>query len=84
MLCWSSFQHYRFLGIEAVLEGQTISVGNRRLLEKMNLQPDEEAENEYGSSQGKTPMYLCINGRLSGTICVADTIKEPAEKQLTS
>ena len=37
-------------GIEAVLEGQTISVGNRRLLEKMNLQPDGETENEYGSS----------------------------------
>ena len=67
-------------GIEAVLEGQTISVGNRRLLEKMNLQPDEEAENEYGSSQGKTPMYLCINGRLSGMICVADTIKETSRE----
>ncbi|MFR1832625.1 MAG: heavy metal translocating P-type ATPase [Lachnospiraceae bacterium] len=63
-------------GIEAVLNGQRISVGNRRLLEKMNLKPDGQAEKEYGASQGKTPMYLCIDGRLAGMICVADTIKD--------
>ena len=44
-------------GIEAVLEGQTISVGNRRLLEKMNLQPDEETENDADPVRER---LLCI------------------------
>lgn len=28
------------------------------------------------ANQGKTPMYLMVDGMLKGIICVADTIKE--------
>ena len=30
---------------------------------------------EYANT-GKTPMYVVIDGRLAGIVCVADTIKE--------
>lgn len=69
-------------GIEAELDGKKISVGNRRLLETLNLKPDEQAERQYGASQGKTPMYLCEDGRLIGMICVADTIKETSREAI--
>ncbi len=36
----------------------------------------EQAHHEYWKNNGKTPMYLMVDGTLKGIICVADTIKE--------
>ena len=35
----------------------------------------EKTASEYANT-GKTPMYVVIDGRLAGIVCVADTIKE--------
>lgn len=65
-------------GIEATLGGDSVNIGNRKLLaEKAILIGDEmEAQALVYGSQGKTPMYVVVNGRLIGVICVADTIKK--------
>lgn len=70
------FESLTGAGIVAELEGMDLGIGNRRLLAKMGLEPDLAAEERFGASQGKTPMYLTVNGKLVGMICVADTIKE--------
>lgn len=76
------FESLTGAGIVAVLNGKSVGIGNKRLLAKMDLEPDEEAEARYGASQGKTPMYLIIDGRLTGMICVADTIKDTSREAI--
>jgi Cu+-exporting ATPase len=64
-------------GVEAVVEGKRVSVGNRKLMERENI---SLAEFEEGSArladEGKTPMFVAVEGRPAGLIAVADTIKE--------
>ena len=65
-------------GILAVMSGTRIGVGNSRMLANLHIEPDDTVEVRVGeyAAQGKTPMYLVIDGSLAGIICVADTIKQ--------
>ncbi|MDN5347663.1 MAG: P-type Cu+ transporter [Clostridia bacterium] len=66
-------------GIEARVDGRPVLLGNRRLLEERGLAIDgllplaEKLEEE-----GKTAMFLAVDGRAAGVIGVADTLKEYA------
>ena len=62
-------------GIEARIEGHEILIGNKRLVSGGRLAGLE--------SEGKTPMYMAIDGRLEGIIAVADVIK-PTSKEAIS
>ena len=68
-------------GIYAEVAGNTVSIGNGKLLEEMNID-FTSAESNYESlaESGKTPMYIVINGRLQGMIAVADVIKPTSAK----
>ncbi|MEG7530327.1 MAG: heavy metal translocating P-type ATPase, partial [Hungatella sp.] len=65
-------------GIEAVFQGQTIAIGNRKLLEERKIIISEQVSQQASqlADQGKTPMYVVVDGVLKGIISVADTIKE--------
>ena len=52
-------------GITAEVDGKTVVVGNKKLV---NASP------EY-SNDGKTPVFVSVDGELSGTIYIADRIK---------
>ena len=73
-----AFQSITGAGIEAVLDGKKIAVGNRKLLEEMKAGIGEKTLNQAlaFANQGKTPMFVVVDGVLKGMICVADTIKE--------
>ena len=64
-------------GIEATVEGQKVLLGNRKLMSERRvnfaplMQPAEKLE-----SDGKTVMFVAIEGRPAGLIAVADTLKE--------
>jgi len=64
-------------GVEATVEGKRVSVGNRKLMERDNI---SLAEFEEGAArladEGKTPMFVAVEGKPAGLIAVADTIKE--------
>ena len=64
-------------GVEAAVEGRRVAVGNRKLMEREKV---SMAEFEAGASrladEGKTPMFVAVDGRPAGLIAVADTIKE--------
>jgi P-type Cu+ transporter len=66
-------------GVEAVVEGKRVTVGNLRLMkrEKVSLTDFERAV-ERLADEGKTPMFVAVDGRAGGVIGVADTIKEDA------
>lgn len=73
-----TFHSFTGAGIEAKLGGKVIAIGNRKLLKEKAAVIGETVENQALSyaEQGKTPMYVVVDGCLKGMICVADTIKE--------
>lgn len=73
-----SFESITGAGILTTLNGRKVAVGNRRLLDALKLEAGEElrARAAAYAEEGKTPMYVSIDGRLAGLICVADTIKD--------
>ncbi|MBV8858942.1 MAG: heavy metal translocating P-type ATPase [Acidobacteria bacterium] len=64
-------------GVEATVEGRRVAVGNRKLMtrEKVSLAEFEENAARL-ADEGKTPMFVAVDGRAAGIIGVADTIKE--------
>lgn len=64
-------------GATATVEGRTLFMGNAALLAENDVQPHEEADRL--ASEGKTPMYLAMDGAVAGIIAVADTVK-PSSK----
>lgn len=64
-------------GIEANVEGAAVLLGNRKLMSERSVDITfwiEEAERL--ESEGKTVMFVAADGRLTGLIAVADTLKE--------
>jgi Cu+-exporting ATPase len=63
-------------GIEAKVSGQKVLLGNLKLMQNQGLPLDglEEKASQL-SNEGKTPMFLGIDGRAAGIIAVADTLK---------
>ncbi len=64
-------------GIEVQIEGEDILLGNRKLMLEKKIDLNQlENESDRLASEGKTPMYISIDGKLAGIIAVADTVKE--------
>jgi Cu+-exporting ATPase len=64
-------------GVEATVQSRRVLVGNIKLMRREDV---ESGEFEAGASQladeGKTPMFVAVDGKPYGIIAVADTIKE--------
>ena len=72
-----SFENLSGRGLKAVLGGETVLAGNRRLLEEHGVDVSSLASDaERLSAQGQTPMYFARGGTLLGLISVADPVKE--------
>ena len=64
-------------GIKVTVDGRRVLVGTRRLLEDAGYKTSElEKQAEQLAADGKTAMYVAIDGRPAGVIAVADTVKE--------
>jgi Cu+-exporting ATPase len=72
-------------GIVAVVEGRPVIVGNRALMEGQGITIAEAAEAANRlAGEGKTPMYVAIDGKLAGIIAVADTLKTTGAEAVKS
>ena len=64
-------------GVKAVIDGQEVLVGTRRLMQENNIAFEAAvSEIERLEQQGKTVMMLAMGQSLNGLIAVADTVKE--------
>jgi Cu+-exporting ATPase len=64
-------------GIRAVVQGKTVLLGNRRLMEHEGIEIGELGnEEERLAAQGKTPMFISVDNIAAGIIAVADTLRE--------
>lgn len=66
-------------GIEGIIDGRKIILGNRRLMEKYLVEVNEKRVEKL-ENEGKTAMMLAVDGKLAGLIAVADTLKETAKE----
>ncbi|MFI5251467.1 MAG: heavy metal translocating P-type ATPase [Bacteroidota bacterium] len=64
------------LGISAQVENKTILTGNSKFMKERNVPIDAlQSDWERLSSEGKTPVFVSIDGKLAGILGIADPIK---------
>ena len=85
LLDTDSFNSISGCGIEAVIKNQVVLAGNRRLMGERNISIAElEADTDSLAENGKTPMYIAIDGALAGVVAVADVVKPSSKKAIES
>ncbi|MFD2656527.1 heavy metal translocating P-type ATPase [Gracilibacillus thailandensis] len=74
-----SFEAIPGHGIKAKVNAKSLVVGNRKLLQDNGIETsDKEDELISYEHQGKTAMLIAVDGKLTGVVAVADTIKSSA------
>jgi Cu+-exporting ATPase len=80
-----SFEAVAGHGIRAQVEGRRLLLGNRALMEAEGVKTDGLTERaEALASDGKTPMYVAVEGAPAGLIAVADTLKNHAAEAVST
>jgi P-type Cu+ transporter len=70
-------------GIEAKIDGKRVLVGTRKLMKENNIDISRHEEKMIQLEiEGKTAMFVAIDGQLAGIIAVADAIKENAKEAI--
>jgi len=70
-------------GIRATVDGRTVLVGNAKLMRDQGVGATAlEAQAAALAEQGKTPMYVVLDGQAAGLVAVADTIKPSARETI--
>ncbi|MBI2313927.1 MAG: heavy metal translocating P-type ATPase [Betaproteobacteria bacterium] len=73
----AEFQSVTGQGVTGEVEGRSVAVGNRKLLESLGIDPGELASRaETLRTEGQTVMFVALDGKAAGLIEVADPIKE--------
>ncbi len=64
-------------GVEAVIDRKNVLLGNAKLFQDRQIAiSDLQRKAEELSQDGKTPVYLSVEGKAAGLIAIADTLKE--------
>jgi Cu+-exporting ATPase len=70
------FESLPGLGVVGVVDGETVLIGNTELMNKYGVFVESMVSTgERMSEEGKTPLWIAIEGRLAAVLAVADTIK---------
>ena len=63
-------------GIEVEMDGQSILIGNKKLMDERKISLDILTEkSDLLANEGKTPMYVAVDKKIAGIIAVADVVK---------
>ena len=72
-------------GLEATVDGRRLAVGNARLLERGGISADALTERaERLAAEGKTAMYVAVDGHPAGLVAAADQIRPTARAAISS
>jgi Cu+-exporting ATPase len=70
-------------GIEAKIEGRSLLLGNVKLMRDRKIPLNNLADKAAQlADDGKTPMYVTIDGKAAGIVAVADTVKEDSKEAI--
>ncbi len=72
-----SFESITGKGVKGQIDGRSVSLGNRALLEELGIDPgDLASQAEKFRADGQTVMFVTVDGKAAGLLGVADPIKE--------
>lgn len=80
-----SFEAIPGKGVKAVIDGKTVYVGTRKLMQSQSM--DTTSIEDVVASmedQGKTAMMMAIDGRLEAILAVADTLKDTSMEAIAT
>jgi Cu+-exporting ATPase len=77
-----NFESLPGMGIKASLNGDTIAVGNRKLIEEITGQAVEAAEISQLEAQGKSLLYIARNWYVLGVMAAADELRPEVPQAL--
>lgn len=70
-------------GVSAKVENKHMLIGNLKLMNRENIALGElEEKSKTLADDGKTPMFIAIDGKAAGIIAVADTVKEDSAEAI--
>lgn len=70
-------------GIEVSIDNKKVLLGNKKLMNDRNIGLSSlEQRSDDLAREGKTPMYIAMDGNISGIIAVADVVKESSKKAI--
>jgi len=71
-----AFESYPGVGVRAKVNGYQVGIGNVRIVEQVAPRADRDmASSEMLESEGKTLMYVLINGKPAGILAAEDTLR---------
>jgi len=81
----SAFEAVPGFGVIATVDGRRVVLGNLKMMnrEKINL-GDLEQKATSLADDGKTPMYMAVDGQAAGIVAVADTVKEDSAEAISA
>jgi Cu+-exporting ATPase len=78
-----SFESHSGLGVVGIVEGNATLIGNPALLKSYSVSIEPlHTQAEQLAEEGKTPLWIAINGELAGILAVADTVKPTSLKAI--
>jgi P-type Cu+ transporter len=81
----ASFEAVPGHGVMAAVDGRELQIGNRKLLQRAGIDPGRlEAEAQRLADDGKTPMFVVLDGRAAGILAVADTVKADSQAAIAA
>ncbi len=81
----SGFKAMPGYGVSAVVDDRRVLIGNETLMEREGVALGELVQKAVAfASEGKTPMFVALEGRPLGMLCVADTIKDGAADAISA
>jgi Cu+-exporting ATPase len=70
-------------GVSARVEDRHIWIGNLKLMNRENIPLGSlEEKSKSLADDGKTPMFIAVDGKAAGIIAVADTVKEDSAEAI--
>ena len=70
-------------GVIAQVEGHRVLLGNMKLMEQEQIAlEDLDITARHLADDGKTPMYVAVDGQAAGIVAVADTVKDDSREAI--
>ena len=80
----SDFEAMTGRGVKGKEQGKQVALGNVAMLEELSISADEAQEQAASlQEEGKTAMFIAIDGTLAGMVAVADPIKETTQQAIS-
>ena len=71
-------------GIEAIVDGTTVLLGNRTFMVERGMVEGEVEESTRLATQGKTPVWIAVDGKLAGLLGIRDPLRPDSRAAVAS